>query len=91
MDVGISDLSSRDTEVREEVIQAPQGKLSMRGLSPGATSSTVERIIGPTGEITLQFSGAPSIEAYQFLEDYIKLRKGVLTQKSGSEEGRDEE
>lgn len=41
-------------------------------------SKEVERIIGPTGPIIVEFLGEPTPEAYQFLEDYIKLRKGVL-------------
>lgn len=43
-----------------------------------AASAAVERIIGPDGEIVLQWMGSPTWEAYDFLENYIKLRKGVL-------------
>lgn len=47
---------------------------------PPAASVTgkVERIIGPNGPIAIQFGEDPTWESYDFLENYIKLRKSVL-------------
>lgn len=53
--------------------------------------TATERIIGPDGEIVLQWGGTPTWESYDFLEDYIKLRKKVLRQRDsgGNPHGKD--
>jgi len=60
---------------------------------PMAASGTLtsERIIGPHGDIVIQFGGKPSWESYDFLENYIKLRKGVLKPGSASEGAQEKE
>lgn len=49
------------------------------GALPAASAGKTERIIGPDeSDITVHFQGSPTWETYDFLEQYIKLRKAVL-------------
>jgi hypothetical protein len=80
----ISASTVRTGEPVKEAVSPSVGQFAVK--SPSSTYAAVERIIGPTGEIVVQFSGDASLEAYQFLEDYIKLRKSVL--KPGAASGK---
>jgi hypothetical protein len=57
-------------------LQVPAPRLQATATQVAA----MERIIGPNGEIILQWKDTPTWESYDFLEDYIKLRKKVLKQ-----------
>jgi len=67
-------LSDTITEMEEAI--RPATATSFPAPKFGAQKS--EKIIGPDGDIVLQFSQDPSWESYDFLENYIKLRKTVL-------------
>ncbi|SEK33941.1 hypothetical protein SAMN05216387_101195 [Nitrosovibrio tenuis] len=67
----------------------PISSLEANVSQPQRTPQAMERIIGPDGEIILQWIGSPSWESYDFLEDYIKLRKKVL--KPGAQGGKQQE
>ena len=87
----ISDVISAGEEIMQPSGAEKSRTISLSSLRGGAPLANVERITGPTGDIVVQFVGQRTFEAYQFLEDYIKLRKGILKGAAGGkEEGKKE-
>jgi hypothetical protein len=58
-------------------IGSGQGSVGISGAATGVANAVKElqRITGPTGDIIIQFIGDATLEAYEYLENYIKLRK----------------
>ena len=67
--------------VTQQGITGPRQFQVEAGVSSRAAIIKTEKVIGPEGDIVLQFSGEPSIETYEFLKDYIDLRLKTLTRK----------
>jgi hypothetical protein len=81
-----SGIVSTDTESEQEQVIDMQANLADAGCVRDVavrpqTLIKSEKVIGPEGDILLQFSGEPSIEAYEFLKDYIDLRIKTLGRK----------
>lgn len=79
----ISGIISAQSTEHGETMQEKWGETlaPLAALAPKAAQTNVntDRITGPTGQILLTFVGEPNLDAYKFLEDYIKLRMSVLT------------
>ena len=87
-------MSNLDEQNGETMVMPATGAISIASQPPrihqaSAPAAAMERIIGPDGEIVLQWHGEPTWEAYDFLENYIKLRKTVL--KPGATGGKSQE
>lgn len=84
----ISPSSGTNGEYMEPVIQS--AAVNTGGQTPRLTINRVktERIIGPDGDILIQFESEPSWRSYDFLEEYVKLRKKVLN--TGAPSGNEE-
>lgn len=80
-----SDTMRSDNEPADELNstmeQSQIGQSSLRSEKAPAAFTQSEKVIGPDGNILLQFSGEPSIESYEFLKDYIDLRLKTLIRK----------
>jgi hypothetical protein len=59
-------------------VEEPTKSVAPTIFPPPRMGATSEKIIGPDGDIVLQFAQEPSWDSYDFLENYIKLRKSVL-------------
>lgn len=78
-------VSGRQDQIGDVIVTPITGGYSGSVVTPRALvapsqAAAMERIIGPNGEIVLQWGSTPTWESYDFLEDYIKLRKKVLKQ-----------
>jgi hypothetical protein len=62
----------------DAVVHTGSGELRAGSSSMRAKAPREERIIGPTGDITLCFFGEPTWEAYEFLRKYLELRQSLL-------------
>lgn len=51
------------------------------GAEMHAATLVVEKVIGPDGDIILQFHGDPTRESYEFLMEYIQLRLKALSRR----------
>lgn len=80
-----SDTIRSDNEPKDEPNSIMETNTSAQSsLRVGQTRAAFiqsEKVIGPEGDILLQFSGDPSIETYEFLKDYIDLRLKTLARK----------
>lgn len=80
----ISGMISGSNELSGDIVAVPAtnsmliASQPLHAQQPAAQAAPMERIIGPDGEIVLQWLGSPTWESYDFLENYIKLRKTVL-------------
>ena len=87
-----SNISQPEDDSIEGGVEVSRAAIAPKAMIPAAQPltgvTTIERIGGPEGPITLQFVTPPSWETFDFLEHYVKLRKSVL--KRGQVDGSNE-